>query len=136
MARVIELRAWNKYHKKMHSVYEINFDHSIAKTRDDETGGTYTFGFIDLELMQFTGLRDKKGVKIFEGDILIDPLIKPEHYENGNYSYGVVDFFNGVFRIGYGHIDKTLYDEIGAAYKQVIVGNIHQNPKLLEKNNA
>jgi uncharacterized phage protein (TIGR01671 family) len=92
-------------------------------------------GIIDelpvLSLDQFTGLRDKKGNKIFEGDILIDPLINPVHYENGNYSYGVVDFFNGIFRIGYGHIDKTLYDEIGVAYKQVVIGNLHQNPELL-----
>lgn len=134
MARVIELRAWNKYHKKMHSVYEINFDHSIAKTRDDETGGTYTFGFIDLELMQFTGLRDKKGVKIFEGDIV------QLYYSNWLDKIEIIKYSNGSFGYGGEHIftafsclqsDMECGDHFTAAIK--VIGNIHQNPELLEK---
>lgn len=129
MARVIELRAWNKYHKKMHSVYEINFDHSIAKTRDDETGGTYTFGFIDLELMQFAGLHDKNGVKIFEGDIVICP----------NYSNGFVFGMNQPVTIQEVKIIDACVKFYGMGFppykmeKITVIGNIHQNPELLEK---
>lgn len=121
MARLIEFRSWNKYHKKMHSVYEINFDHSIAKTRDDETGGTYTFGFIDLELMQFTGEKDFFGTKIFEGDIV---------FIDSRMTIGevVMDVFAWKIKTG----DEYLWLCDFYDTSQVI-GNIHQNHELLEK---
>ena len=118
--RPLKFRAWNKYHKKMHSVYEINFYHLIAKTRDENTGNTYTFGFIDLEIMQFTGLKDFFDTEIFEGDIVfLDSFMR-------NYEI-VMDCGDWKMKNG------DDYEWICDWYKDLhVIGNIYSNPDLLE----
>lgn len=116
----------------MHSVYEINFDNLIAKTVDDNSECTYTFGFIDLEILQFTGLLDMNGNEIYEGDILEADHIP---YENGNYTRSLVIFSEGKFMIEYRHKDGPLHEHISVATKERVVGNIFENPTLLENKN-
>lgn len=96
---------------------------------------------------QFTGLLDKNGKKIFEGDIV-------EYEAHGYIPYvkrGVVIFNNGYFGIEYDcsisrsdrplmaihQIGKTTeWQDMGASgtitYTYEIIGNIHDNPELLE----
>ena len=86
-------------------------------------------------VMQSTGLHDKNGKEIFEGDVL-------RRARNGaNYTfYIVVEFGNGVFfgitRPGFNHrLTAELWgccDKDGGGYDEVI-GNIHENPELLSK---
>lgn len=80
--------------------------------------------FIDTATVgQFTGLTDKNGTKIFEGDIV----------EN-NECLGVVEYSeeDAMYTVMF---NETLYDFgwIGAKMCEVI-GNIHDNPELLETN--
>lgn len=75
---------------------------------------------------QFTGLCDKNGVKIFEGDILTTDLIRP---------YVIVVFRDGSFMFNYNDGDKDYYDIMLPIMKNAqtqtlyhkVIGNIHDN---------
>ncbi|EAE3710061.1 hypothetical protein E3222_14855 [Listeria monocytogenes] len=69
---------------------------------------------------QYTGLKDKNGKKIFEGDIC---------WEEHNECYGVVKFEEGKFLYVWENIAEDLWE---VADSIEICGNIHENPDLLE----
>lgn len=96
---------------------------------------------IDIETLgQYTGLKDKNGTKIFEGDVF---------EEERDEIRGVVVFENGAFKIkwygiktvlkeygyddgGWGEIETESFD-MYYVDKMEVIGNIHDNPELLEK---
>ncbi|MDB45345.1 hypothetical protein D1183_14675 [Listeria monocytogenes] len=69
---------------------------------------------------QYTGLKDKNGKKIFEGDIC---------WEEHNECYGVVKFEEGKFLYVWENIAEDLWE---VADSIEIYGNIHENPELME----
>lgn len=86
----------------------------------------------DVELMQYTGLKDKNGAEIYEGDILSTDLSRP---------YLIVEFRNGAFMYQCHDSGRNYYDfmepanerlKINTKYHEVI-GNIYENPELLER---
>ena len=98
-------------------------DCSIIQTVAHETE-TLTVG-------QYTGLNDKYGKRIFEGDIVLGLF----HYELA--AKGVVTFQDGAFGLRW---NRGKVGEFSAftsichvAYK--VIGNIHDNPELLEEEN-
>ena len=70
--------------------------------------------------MQSTGLKDKNGVEIFEGDI-----VAIKYSESGYHYYEKIVFENGTFAAG---DEDWLYNIKDYC---VVCGNIHENPELL-----
>ncbi|EAF8551841.1 hypothetical protein A0V41_12780 [Listeria monocytogenes] len=123
--RDIEYRAFVKETKKMLPVTDLCFNEteSVGVSGCGNAKCTLCvdwYNFDDVVLMQYTGLKDKNGKKIFEGDIC---------WEEHNECYGVVKFEEGKFLYVWENIAEDLWE---VADDIEICGNIHENPELLE----
>jgi hypothetical protein len=135
--RKIKFRAWLKEDKKMVNIETMDFtDKSIQYLKKSEIINAHLLrrvSFDDVELMQYTGVKDKNGKEIYEGDIIkykfpYDRRIKhisPVFYMESQASYGVLDIYKN---------EIPLYTISTNNYFEVI-GNIYENKNLLEENN-
>lgn len=119
-----KFRAWLKKEQKM----DNDVDH-ISWLEDElyciGDGITYMVSAEDLELMQSTGLKDKNGKEIFEGDIVKmakDVYSEPTYYE-------VVRHRGGAYRLE----SKQHGCELWLRHTDCeVVGNVYENKELLE----
>ena len=123
-----EFRAWTEEGKAMYYYVYPFKDGTLLLSYDeiafDEVPAS------DFILMQSTGLKDKNGSEIFEGDIV--------KYESGCYTYTEEVAYNKNFA-GFGVRDANaniiltfwvLAEDVDLSSLEVI-GNIYQNPELL-----
>ena len=87
---------------------------------------------------QYTGLKDKNGTKIFEGDMVlvpyIDPIFKCTWNDTSPCERATVKYCNGMFYVEYIESgDKFTLSAMDGYMK--IIGNIYDNPELLGGNN-
>ncbi|UXV14889.1 YopX family protein [Mammaliicoccus sciuri] len=118
----LRFRAWDKFDKEMLNVHGINYDAEGVWTKemiDDESDGGFIY-FSDIELLQSTGLFDKNGKEIFEGDI-----VKNEINEVGYIEWSKCRF-NFCDSVGHFYLFS-----IGARQPFEILGNKFEHPHLL-----
>ena len=130
--REIKFRAWLKEDKKMVNVETMDFtDKSMQYLKRSEIINAYILrreSDDDVELMQYTGLKDKNDKEIYEGDILF--------FRDENMKYIVV-WQDAAFIIKSIEIRKYSEKMCWLDDTEIcceIVGNIYENKNLLEEN--
>lgn len=124
MAVLLRFRAWDKKLKEMFEVSFIDYDTKLIGLNIDLE--VIIFDFDDVILMQSTGLKDKNGQEVFVGDIIKCTVgcpheVYPEKEYGGTYVGGMPAIYLKGIREGYAWTGD-----------EEIVGNVYQNPELLE----
>lgn len=137
-----KFRAWNKRDKRMIYNAEDVYDGylsgwcGVVGKENNNDGWISCFGEYlgrdEYVIMQSTGLKDKNGKLIYEGDMLKTDLKRP---------YNIVVFRNGMFMIECEHTTGIYYDLFCGVCDDLrkdidsvsfeIIGNIYENKELL-----
>lgn len=150
--REIKFRAWLKKENKMVEVKSIHLGtkkiiHGYSE--NSQCYGNKSCSFDDIELMQYTGLKDKNGKEIYKGDIVkFNNQIGEICFECGAFGIGVkdcVDYETLEAYRGerfYGCLNDNfislweIYWNFNCVDYEIdeieVIGNIYENPELLE----
>ena len=138
MQRTIKFRAWDKEYEKMTYFDEEDYEYKPPLVfrldqvfkKDDNYDDYEDFEYNDItdkvEIMQYTGLHDKNGKEIYEGDIVKSFFVDTDEAGNEIYKYYIIE---------------VKYDEVLCSYKidkfmnLEVIGNIYENKELLNETN-
>lgn len=118
-----KFRAWHKKEKKMYDVIGMQWSGGRLSWVDLALKGFVKYDNLEIEaviLKQSTGLKDKNGKEIFEGDI-VEYHHKPTMVERWGAGFSFFD--EQKFRIG------GIWEDMASKCK--IIGNIHENKELM-----
>lgn len=130
-AMILRFRAWDKEFKEMVQVDALVFDEQIIKATY-KNGNVVKEDIKNYVLMQSTGLRDKNGKEIFEGDIIaieVDDTVIPINarvFQNSK--KGIL-----MFHVFEDNEDVPMVELLGDdSVAFAIIGNIWEHPELAE----
>lgn len=129
-SRIIKFRAWDVRGNEMFEVSRVDFaiNRILVFTKDN------SYPLSECHIMQFTGLQDKNGKDIYEGDILHSV------YSDGKPCRHVVEYDKERARFAARYLDYISYTgEIASGINQdwlikqdkEVIGNIYSTPELL-----
>ena len=108
--REIKFRAWDKKYKQMYGPGDIR----VALAFSDK----------DVEIMQYTGLKDKNGKEIYEGDV-----VRHKEWGYSNDKESIVYFIEGGFFPFADNEDNEPYPK---PEESEVIGNRYENPERME----
>ena len=143
---VPKFRAWDKENDRMiyPSTEGVCFELDDDGINILDVSGDYpedhTFPAIDSFLMQSTGLKDKNGVEIFEGDVVkvSDGGNEEDSYTSvvKNYADEGYPAFDIEAPSSWYYESNVLSTIMGGDYETIeVIGNVWENPELLEQAN-
>jgi uncharacterized phage protein (TIGR01671 family) len=130
----IKFRVWHD--EKLHRVVEINFEgyqDGIRKIKKNTGESIWDCESNEYRLMQYTGLKDKNGVEIYEGDIL---KVDDDWDKFGMFAGYISEVYYGFgctrFKPRYDKNSRGKILEDDDTIFMEVIGHIHENPELLD----
>lgn len=126
-----KFRAWDEQNQEMldwntgHWFYEEDNGFHCGYTATDGTPGIGAGDWVDCHVMQFTGLYDKNGTEIYEGDILqLDDILCE------------ITFDDGGFQMITSHVLGNSPARQEKTKRFEVIGNIYESHYLLQDENS
>lgn len=115
----LKFKAFIKDENKVVDVKELSFKYDEVVYES----GRYTEvrRFSDVELMQSTGLKDKNGNEIYEGDII-----------KGPYDTGIIGYVMVIGEVKYDLLEGFQLKQFDLNRTEIL-GNVYENPELLKE---
>ena len=124
--KTIKFRAWDNKRNKMYDINNINFKKGLINVFEADDIGSYCSGNVErpfalIDIMQFTGLQDKNGKDIYEGDII------RIHEGSEDFKETLIEWDENL--MGFKPTNKELRFTLESAYSEFyeIIGNNHEN---------
>lgn len=137
--REIKFRAWDTLGHHWVDVFDLHQDEQSLKAGEyvQSTGNDVwdvRLNQKDYVLMQYTGLKDKNGVEIYEGDILKREVGHIDHWDEGQPVF-TREWKNSavVYRAPSFKMDASITIDYINEKEVEVIGNIYDNPELLNQ---